>query len=202
MKEGRINDLEFSKIWEIQENFDIVTRNVYQDAKHTLYPRLEDKHKVMDIEEFRHLAQYANLRLYKKLIAGKINFEIFQSEIFKDKNKLEKLCHDNLVREFGEEIFQNNEGMKELIDDICRYRNTKDRVDVLLNDPLLKIDMRCLKRTFSVSNSKLYTASKANNNEYEDNESYSTILPPNNSYVDVRIWVINSIDFSDTEGKT
>ena len=96
----------------------------------------------MGILEFRSLARYINLTLFKQLLNKQINFEKFKAEIFKDKIKVKKLCLDNLKKKFGEELFENNEGMKQLIDDICRYRTTKDRVGVLLNDPLLKIDMK------------------------------------------------------------
>lgn len=56
--------------------------------------------------------------------------------------QVHRLCLESLKNEYGAEIFDANSGMKELIDDICSHRISKDRFDIVLNDPLLKIDMR------------------------------------------------------------
>jgi hypothetical protein len=123
------------------DNFEIICKNLYHDAKHII----DKDHLVkttMEIREFQKLAKYMNIRLFTKLLRGTINFQEFKSEIYKDKDTLKKLCLDNLKAKFDPKLFEDNHGMKELIDYICRYRVTNDRLDVLLNDPLLQIDMR------------------------------------------------------------
>lgn len=101
-----------------EEDFELMTKNCYQDAQHVLNEKLKQNKRKMEYKEFQSLAKYITLRQFSKLLKGEMNFEEFKSEIFKDSDKLKQLCLDDLKQKFSPDLFKYNPTIKQLIDDI------------------------------------------------------------------------------------